>query len=162
VSIVNILTLPIRFLHAKLQLEALRDCVTVIDVEETLEALPTDINAIYMKTWERILAQRVKHSNLAKLVLLWITHAHGEMTIETLRRAVAVLPETYAVEPRRMVSQEILLSVCCGLVSVDETTKLVRLIREPRRFCVKRFFLPDNFRLHNSRRYPPQGSGVIS
>ncbi|KAH6879689.1 ankyrin repeat-containing domain protein [Coprinopsis sp. MPI-PUGE-AT-0042] len=116
------------FLHAKLQLEALRQCISLLDVEETLVGFPTDIKAIYMKTWERILGQGPKHSNLAKLVLLWITHAHGEITIDTLRHAVATSPETHAFEPKRMVPEAIILSVCCGLVSVDEKTKLVRLV----------------------------------
>ncbi|KAH6879711.1 ankyrin repeat domain-containing protein 28 [Coprinopsis sp. MPI-PUGE-AT-0042] len=116
------------FLHAKLQLEALRNCVSVLDVEETLQGFPSDIEAIYAKTWERIVAQAPKQSNLAKLVLLWITHADGEMTIDTLRRAVATCPETYAFEPKRMVPEALLLSVCCGLISVDEKTRLVRLI----------------------------------
>ncbi|KAH6894807.1 hypothetical protein BKA70DRAFT_1570616 [Coprinopsis sp. MPI-PUGE-AT-0042] len=116
------------FLHAKLQLEALRTCISALDVEETLQAFPSDIEAIYAKTWQRILAQGPKQSNLAKLVLLWITHANGEMTINTLRRAVSTCPETYAFEPKRMVPEALLLSVCCGLVSVDEKTRLVRLI----------------------------------
>ncbi|KAH6902529.1 ankyrin repeat domain-containing protein 28, partial [Coprinopsis sp. MPI-PUGE-AT-0042] len=116
------------FLHAKLQLEALRRCISALDVEETLEAFPTDIEAIYMKTWERILAQAPKHSMLAKLILLWITHADGEMEIDMLRRAVATSPETHIFDPKRMVPEALILSVCCGLVSVDKKTKLVRLI----------------------------------
>jgi hypothetical protein len=64
-------------------------------VEETLEGVPTNIHAIYAKTWERILDQGSKRSNLAKLVLLWVTHAQGEMTIDVLRRAVATCPETH-------------------------------------------------------------------
>ncbi|KAH6902522.1 ankyrin repeat-containing domain protein [Coprinopsis sp. MPI-PUGE-AT-0042] len=100
------------FLHAKLQLEALRQCISALDVEETLEAFPTDIEAIYMKTWERILAQVPKHSNLAKLVLLWITHANGEMEIDTLRCAVATSPETHVFDPKRMVPEALILSVC--------------------------------------------------
>ncbi|KAH6879709.1 hypothetical protein BKA70DRAFT_1576154 [Coprinopsis sp. MPI-PUGE-AT-0042] len=116
------------FLHAKLQLEALRNCVSALDVEETLQGFPSDIEAIYAKTWERILAQGPKQSKLAQLILLWITHADGEMTIDTLRRAVATCPETYAFEPKRMVPEGLLLSVCCGLVSVDEKTRLARLI----------------------------------
>ncbi|KAH6894859.1 hypothetical protein BKA70DRAFT_793811 [Coprinopsis sp. MPI-PUGE-AT-0042] len=116
------------FLHAKLQLEALRSCVSAHDVEETLQAFPSDIEVIYATTWERILAQAPKQSNLAKLVLLWITHSHHEMTIDMLRRAVATSPATYAFEPKRMVPEALLLSVCCGLVAVDEKTRLVRLI----------------------------------
>ncbi|KAH6903962.1 hypothetical protein BKA70DRAFT_1110126, partial [Coprinopsis sp. MPI-PUGE-AT-0042] len=116
------------FLHAKLQLEALRQCVSVLDIEETLDGFPTDIEAIYAKTWERILAQGPKQSNLAKLVLLWVTHAHGEMTVDLLRRAVATSPETYSFDTKRMVPEAILLSVCCGLVLVDKETRLVRLM----------------------------------
>ncbi|KAH6879707.1 hypothetical protein BKA70DRAFT_1576152 [Coprinopsis sp. MPI-PUGE-AT-0042] len=116
------------FLHAKLQLEALRNCVSALDVEETLQGFPSDIDAIYAKTWERILAQPPKQSNLAKFLLLWITHADGEMTIDTLRRAVATCPATHAFETKRMVPEALLLSVCCGLVSVDEKTRLARLI----------------------------------
>ncbi|KAH6892787.1 hypothetical protein BKA70DRAFT_1536466 [Coprinopsis sp. MPI-PUGE-AT-0042] len=118
------------FLHAKLQLEALRNCVSALDVEETLQGFPNDIVAIYAKTWERILAQGPKQSTLAKLVLLWITHVDGEMTIDMLRRAVATCPKTYAFETKRMVPEALLLTVCCGLVSVDEKTRLVRLIHE--------------------------------
>ncbi|KAH6903958.1 ankyrin repeat domain-containing protein 28 [Coprinopsis sp. MPI-PUGE-AT-0042] len=116
------------FLHAKLQLEALHQCVSALDVEETLEAFPTDIEDIYMKTWQRIIHQGPKQLNLAKLVLLWITHAHGEMTIDALRRAVATSPETHAFDPKRMVPEALLISVCCGLVSVDDKTRIVRLI----------------------------------
>ncbi|KAH6894868.1 ankyrin repeat-containing domain protein [Coprinopsis sp. MPI-PUGE-AT-0042] len=116
------------FLHAKLQLEALRTCVSALDVEETLQAFPSDIEAIYAKTWERILAQGPKQLNLAKLVLLWITHAERELKMDTLRQAVATCPETYAFEPKRMVPEALLLSVCCGLVLVDDKTRLARLI----------------------------------
>ncbi|KAH6904192.1 hypothetical protein BKA70DRAFT_1403427, partial [Coprinopsis sp. MPI-PUGE-AT-0042] len=116
------------FLHAKLQLEALHHCISALDVEETLDGFPTDINTIYIKTWERILAQTPKRSTLAKLILLWVTHAHGEMTVDALRRALSTSPETHIFEPNRMVPEALLLSVCCGLISVDEKTRLVRLM----------------------------------
>ncbi|KAH6899219.1 hypothetical protein BKA70DRAFT_1198452, partial [Coprinopsis sp. MPI-PUGE-AT-0042] len=116
------------FLHAKLQLEALRHCINALDVEETLDVFPSDIEAIYRKTWERILAQGPKHVNLATLILLWITHAHSEMTIDALSHAVATSPDTHTFEPKRVVPEALLLSVCCGLVSVDEKTRLVHLI----------------------------------
>ncbi|KAH6902536.1 hypothetical protein BKA70DRAFT_1112840 [Coprinopsis sp. MPI-PUGE-AT-0042] len=116
------------FLHARLQLEALRHCVSPLDVAETLDGFPTDIEDIYTRTWQRIIHQGPKQLNLAKLVLLWITHAHGEMTIDALRRAVATSPETHVFNPKRMVPEALLISVCCGLVSVDDKTRTVRLI----------------------------------
>jgi ankyrin repeat domain-containing protein 50 len=100
------------------------------DVEETLRGFPKNIRAIYTKTWEQICAQEPNVANLAKLVLLWITHAETELTIDTLRRAVATSPETHAFDPKRMPREALLLSVCCGLVSLDKTSRRVRLIRE--------------------------------
>ncbi|KAH6892839.1 hypothetical protein BKA70DRAFT_1536643 [Coprinopsis sp. MPI-PUGE-AT-0042] len=116
------------FLHTKLQLEALRHCISIQDVEETLEEFPTEINAIYMKTWERILAQAPKHAKLAKLVFLWVLHARSEMTIHTLRHVVATHPDTHIYNSKRLVPEALLVLVCCGLVSVDKKTHLVRLI----------------------------------
>jgi ankyrin repeat domain-containing protein 50 len=104
--------------------------VCALDVEETLQAFPKDIKAIYTATWERICAQEPKLANLAKLVLLWITHAETELTIDTLRMAVATTPGTHAFDPKRMVPEALLLSVCCGLVSLDNKSRIVRLIRE--------------------------------
>jgi ankyrin repeat domain-containing protein 50 len=115
--------------------------VCALDVEETLRGFPTDIHVIYAKTWKRICAQEGKLANLAKLVLLWITHAETELTIDTLRRAVATSPETYSFDLKRMVPEALLLSVCCGLVSLDKNTRLVRLIREFHSLALKGFHL---------------------
>jgi ankyrin repeat domain-containing protein 50 len=125
-----VLTRFYRCLHAKPQLEALRQCFSVLDMEETLVGLPNESGAIYMKTGERILGQGAKPSSLAKLVLLRVTHAKGELKINTLRRLVATSPETFAFEEKRMISEALLLSACCGLVSVDENARLAPLIRE--------------------------------
>jgi hypothetical protein len=116
-----------------------------------------------MKTWERILAQGPKASSLAKLVLLWITHANRELKINTLRRLVATSPETFAFEEKRMVPEALLLSVCCGLVSIDEKTKLARLIREfCRRLSLILIIDCSRFRLHNPRRDPTTHPGGVS
>ncbi|KAH6903896.1 hypothetical protein BKA70DRAFT_1432862 [Coprinopsis sp. MPI-PUGE-AT-0042] len=98
------------FLHVKLQLEALRHCISIQDAEETVEQFPADIKAIYTKTWERILAQGQKHAGLAKLVLLWILHASGEMTIDQLRHAIATCPSTSHYDARRLVPEPLLIS----------------------------------------------------
>ena len=119
-----------RFLHARLQLEALRHCINILDVEETLEEFPAEIELVYKKTWERILAQAPKHANLAKLVFLWILHAENEITVDFLRQLVSTCPETHVYQPKRLVPEGLLASVCCGLVSIDPKTRLVRLIRK--------------------------------
>ena len=119
-----------RFLHAKLQLEALRYCINLQDVEDTLEEFPTEIEEIYMKTWDRIIAQPSKYANLAKLVFLWILHVDGEITIDMLRKMVSTCPTSHLYQPKRLVPESLILSACCGLVTIDEKTRRVRLIRE--------------------------------
>ncbi|KAH6890136.1 ankyrin repeat-containing domain protein [Coprinopsis sp. MPI-PUGE-AT-0042] len=116
------------FLHAALQLKALQHCLSARDVEETLEQFPSDIMVVYGKTWDRILNQAPKHAMLAQLVILWIMYATRELTIDELRHAVAICPATHAYEPSRLVPDTLLLLTCCGLVALDEQTRLVRLI----------------------------------
>ncbi|KAH6902562.1 ankyrin repeat-containing domain protein [Coprinopsis sp. MPI-PUGE-AT-0042] len=103
------------FLHANLQLEALRHCLSIQAAEEALECFPSDIEEVYSQTWKRILNQGPHHAGLAKLVFLWILHADGEMSIEELRHVIATSPTTYRHEPKRMVSEGALVSACCGL-----------------------------------------------
>ena len=101
-----------------------------MDVEETLEEFPAEIELVYAKTWERILAQPPKHANLAKLVFLWILYAEHEITVDLLRQLVSTCPQTHVYQPKRLVPEGLLTSACCGLVSIDPKTRLVRLIRK--------------------------------
>ncbi|KAH6890144.1 hypothetical protein BKA70DRAFT_1202173 [Coprinopsis sp. MPI-PUGE-AT-0042] len=111
------------FLHARLQLDALRRCSNAQQIYQTLEAFPSDIEAIYKRSWERIV-----HQDLAALVFLWVIYANGELTIEQLQHCVAVCPVTHSYSLERVVSAKFILSACCGLVNLDEQSDRVRLI----------------------------------
>ncbi|KAH6906616.1 ankyrin repeat-containing domain protein [Coprinopsis sp. MPI-PUGE-AT-0042] len=111
------------FLHAQLQLEALRHCSSALDVQMALQAFPSDLSTFYHRTWSRI-----AHKDLAIRVLLWIIYAKRELTIEELRRCVAISLETYAYDASRTVSGTFILAICCGLVTVDDKINRVRLI----------------------------------
>ncbi|KAH6903897.1 ankyrin repeat-containing domain protein [Coprinopsis sp. MPI-PUGE-AT-0042] len=126
------------FLHARLQLEALRHCISIQDAEETLDQFPADIEAVYMNTWQRIVSQPPRHANVAKLALLWVLHVDGAMDIDVLRHALATSPDTYAFQPKRLVPASVVISVCCGLIEVDEKTRHVRLIH----YTTKEAILP--------------------
>jgi ankyrin repeat domain-containing protein 50 len=117
-------------LHASLQLEALRECVTAEQVRRTLEAFPSKIEDVYIYTWERILNQNADHVLLVKAAFVWILNAKRSMTMEELRMAIATSPETHHHEAGRMVPRSTLLSLCRGLVTVEEESRLVRLVRE--------------------------------
>ncbi|KAH6868947.1 ankyrin repeat-containing domain protein, partial [Coprinopsis sp. MPI-PUGE-AT-0042] len=117
------------FLHASLQLEALRECTSVHEVQETLATFSTEIEDLYLDTWNRITSQaRAKTVLLAKNVLLWVVTATRSLTVEELRHALATCPNTHRFDPSRLVPEGTLIGLCRGLVTVEEDTRLVRLV----------------------------------
>jgi ankyrin repeat domain-containing protein 50 len=120
----------VRFLHASLQLDSICSCLSLHDVRQTLEAFPAQIEEAYRQTCIRIVHQDPKHVLLAKLVLLWVLNARRSMTIEELRHALATSPDTHVFEHARLVPEAMLIGVCRGLVTVEEESKRVRLVRE--------------------------------
>ena len=71
-------------------------------------------------------------------VLVWVVHAKRSLAIEELRYATSVNATTFKLERKRVGPQETLISVCCGLVVIEQETGLVRLIRRsPREISIK-------------------------
>ncbi|KAH6884371.1 hypothetical protein BKA70DRAFT_140498 [Coprinopsis sp. MPI-PUGE-AT-0042] len=116
------------FLHASLQLGALCECVTVLEVRQTLEAFPAKIGDVYRQTWQRILEQKSSHVLLAKNALVWVLSSSRSMTIEELERAIATSPETYKFEANRLAPGTTLLALCRGLLTLEEESGFVRLV----------------------------------
>jgi ankyrin repeat domain-containing protein 50 len=119
-----------RFLHASLQLQALRECTNRRDVETTLLNFPPKIKDVYIQTWNRITNQPSGKASLALNVLTWVTYATRSLTIDELRHGIASCPETYSFDKKRLVAVEMMVAVCCGLLMIEKETNVVRLIRE--------------------------------
>ncbi|KAH6916346.1 hypothetical protein BKA70DRAFT_1216542 [Coprinopsis sp. MPI-PUGE-AT-0042] len=118
------------FLHASLQVDALGECFSEQDVRETLKSFPSSIDDVYRQTWARISNESRKHASLAKAVLVWVLNASRSMTIEELERAVATSPDTHKFEAGRLVPGTTLISLCGGLITVEDESGLVRLVRD--------------------------------
>ncbi|KAH6879585.1 ankyrin repeat-containing domain protein [Coprinopsis sp. MPI-PUGE-AT-0042] len=116
------------FLHASLQLEALPECTSVYEVQETLATFSTEIEGLYLEAWKRITSQTRSKVSLAKKVLLWVINATRSLTVDELRHALATSPETHKFESSRLVQEGALIGLCRGLVAVEEETRLVRLV----------------------------------
>ncbi|KAH6911233.1 hypothetical protein BKA70DRAFT_1560349 [Coprinopsis sp. MPI-PUGE-AT-0042] len=127
------------FLHASLQLDALRDCASVYDVEKTLEGFPPRIEDVYIQTWSRILDQTPTNTLIAKNALVWVLCATRSLTIDELRHAVATCPETHKFDRSRLVPEALLMGLCRGLVNVEENTNLVRFVHYTAKDVVKQF-----------------------
>ncbi|KAH6909738.1 hypothetical protein BKA70DRAFT_1102131, partial [Coprinopsis sp. MPI-PUGE-AT-0042] len=116
------------FLHASLQLATLRDCTNLYEVKQTLATFPTDIEDLYRQTWQRILGQAQSKALLATNALTWVVFATRSLAIKELRTALATCPDTHKFMPDRLVQEDTLIGLCHGLVTVEEKTRLVRLV----------------------------------
>lgn len=66
----------------------------------------------------------------AKTVLLWVLYAPRSVTVAELERAAAICPDTFKFEPDRLVPGTTLMSLCRGLIAVEEESRIVRLVRK--------------------------------
>ncbi|KAH6885985.1 hypothetical protein BKA70DRAFT_110792 [Coprinopsis sp. MPI-PUGE-AT-0042] len=124
------------FLHASLQIDALRACTSVYDIRQSLEEFPSRIEIVYHETWKRILGQTPKMVVLAKNVLVWVLCATRSLTIEELRHAIATCPDTHRFDGSRLVDEATLMGLCRGLVIVEESG-IVRFVHYTAKNVVK-------------------------
>ncbi|KAH6874657.1 hypothetical protein BKA70DRAFT_1449327 [Coprinopsis sp. MPI-PUGE-AT-0042] len=125
------------FLHASLQLDALRDCKSLYHVEKTLEEFPRRIEEVYKRTWNRVLHQTPDTVALVRNVLVWVLCATRSLTIEELCHAVATCPNTHKFDESRLVDGAMLMGLCRGLVNVEEKNNVVRFVHYTAKDVVK-------------------------
>lgn len=99
------------------------------EVRETLKRLPQELEGTYKEAMERIETQCEDDRNLAKRVLSWIVYAFRPLSLQELRYALATMPGMRQVEDDDLDDLDVLISVCAGLVTVDEESGIVRLVR---------------------------------
>ncbi|KAJ2917577.1 hypothetical protein MD484_g2831, partial [Candolleomyces efflorescens] len=116
------------FLVARLQVEALRDCININSLMTTLQELPTGVNDLYLHTLDRIEAQGPQKALLAKRTFLWMVYASETLQIQELQEALAVSLELETFDEDSIVTEELIHDVCSGLISID-LLKHARFIR---------------------------------
>jgi ankyrin repeat domain-containing protein 50 len=106
-------------------------------VETTLMNFPPKIKDVYIQTWARITSQSSGRASLAKTALTWVVYATRSLTVEELQHAIASSPDTHNFDRKRLVTVDMMVGVCCGLLTVDqEETEVVRLVRESLFFAI--------------------------
>ena len=103
---------------------------TVRAVRAALDVLPADVNKTYEVAMDRIKKQDEESRQLAELILMWIIYARRPLSVEELQHAVATSPEMLDILQDSLVPEEILTSVCAGLVIADKNSRAVRLVRK--------------------------------
>jgi hypothetical protein len=77
---------------------------------------------------ERIEGQKKGFQLLANNVLLWITCAKRPLTITELQHAIAIETGEPELDEDNLPEAEDMVSVCAGLVTVDEESHIIRLV----------------------------------
>jgi hypothetical protein len=120
-----------RFLLAQLHIEALVSKVTLKKLRESLENLPERLNDRYDEAVERIQAQDRDRAELAKMLLYWITSAFEPLTVDAIQHAILALEldqNQPSIDVTDVPQADILVTVCAGLVVIDEASKIIRLV----------------------------------
>ncbi|KAL4961712.1 ankyrin repeat domain-containing protein [Aspergillus stella-maris] len=118
------------FLLAKLHLDSLVGKRSQKAVQTALKSLPSGSNpydSAYQTAMERIQGQVTDQREMAKQVLAWITCA-GPLTTRELQHALAVEIGQPYLDESNVSDVEDIVSVCAGLVIVDEQSNIIRLV----------------------------------
>jgi ankyrin repeat protein len=83
---------------------------------------------LYDNTIKRIESQPSTKSALARNVLSWITYAERPLTTEELCHALAIELGKEDLDEDNVPEVEEIISVCAGLVIVDEVSNIIRLV----------------------------------
>ncbi|KAF7885212.1 hypothetical protein EAF00_011030 [Botryotinia globosa] len=119
------------FLLARLNLDSLRGKKSPKVMRKALNSLPTGFDAYrdaYKDAMERIEGQLDDESDLAKQVLSWITFAKRPLTTAEVQEAIAVEIDETELDQENFTEISTMISVCAGLVTVDEESKIIRLV----------------------------------
>ncbi|KAK6525188.1 hypothetical protein TWF694_005334 [Orbilia ellipsospora] len=124
------------FLLAHFHYESLKNAISITAIDSALEGFPKQgiasnslYDAVYEDVMEKIQSYKDKEStNTAFQVLSWITCASKRLTKEELQHAITVKPFESKLNPNNIPDLGDLVSLCLGLVAVDEESDVVRLI----------------------------------
>ena len=120
-----------RFLLAQLRLESLIGKGSREAIRTALQKLPTGpktYDHAYKEAMERIEGQVINSRELAKQALSWITCARRPLTTSELRHALAVEVDKSTLNKESLPEIRDIISMCAGLVTVDEKSQIIRLV----------------------------------
>jgi ankyrin repeat protein len=100
-------------------------------MKDVLNNLPTGPKAYdyaYEEAMKRIMGHDPDSKDLAKQVLSWITCSKRPLTTTELQQAIAVEVGDTDLDEENLPQMEDMVSVCTGLVTVDEESSIIRLV----------------------------------
>ncbi|KAK0219067.1 hypothetical protein IW262DRAFT_1298166 [Armillaria fumosa] len=114
------------FLLTKIHMELLAHCINRRQLDTELNELPSTIEKAYGHLLARI--NSLPNKDLAYRVFGWIAFAARPLTVNELRYALAVEPQTKQLDPADITDEGILLSICAGLVIFDSRRRCLQFV----------------------------------
>jgi hypothetical protein len=100
------------------------------EIRAALESLSDSIDVAYEQVMARIEEQTESRKALAGRVLSWVTYSRRQLSLKELQHALAVAPGMKEIDEDDIYDQDLLTSVCVGLVVLDEKSSIIRFVRE--------------------------------
>jgi hypothetical protein len=121
----------VRFILARLHVDSLPDKRTKQKVMSTLNKLSKGSAALdraCSDAIKRIDGQLDEDRTLSRRVISWISYAQRLLTTQELCHALAIEPGDRALNGNNVYDEEDVVTVCAGLVTIDEETKFIRFV----------------------------------
>ncbi|APA12249.1 hypothetical protein sscle_09g070190 [Sclerotinia sclerotiorum 1980 UF-70] len=119
------------FLLAHLHIEAIASELKISRIKKALTSLPNILDSSYDDAMKRIMEGQDKNrKNLAMNILMWLSCAKRILTVRELQHAIAIMeldPDEDELDEEDFYEQDLLLTVCAGLVVVDPESGIIRL-----------------------------------
>ena len=113
---------------ARFHLDSLATKTKRKDVHKAFVNLPSRLDESYDETIGRIESQPKEYGALAKRVLLWVCNSFRPLSLLEIQHALAVEPGIIQVDDDDLDDADTLLSICAGLVILDEETATLRFV----------------------------------
>ena len=97
-------------------------------IREALKAIPRKLEETYDLVMQRISDQNEDDANLARRLLSWLTYSVRPLTVVELQHALAIEPGQDHLDSDSLIDEEIMLSVCAGIVTIEDESNLIRFI----------------------------------
>jgi hypothetical protein len=123
-EVYDVLNMSFRFLLARLHMDSLVTKATRKAVREALKTLPKELESTYDEAMQRIRSQNDDDKQLAERVLCWISFAFRSLTLNELQHALAVELGESELDEENIPDEELLTSLCAGLVIIDRQATL--------------------------------------
>jgi len=126
---------------AALQLRFLAEQLNKHQILAGLNRLPGGLEGTYDVAISRITSQKPhEHVALAMKALIWLTFARVHLPATTLQYALAVKDDTTDITEQDLPSLEMIISLCMGLVGLEEESGTIRLVHETTQQYLQNYF----------------------